>query len=157
MKYLKMRKAMVNNSKLVFVVYPRTNKLTKGELIAQVGEVGIMAMMSIGGTISTSSVLGFQLKDEAGQKGLPRNWFSGDSRGVVQSLRAMKPDNYHTIHEWCKTKGIPVFSGEHKGEPSLMGIGPYWAKEIDELLKMAVPIESELRPYSTEDTQNEED
>lgn len=150
---------MANKSKMVIVAYPRTKKLSKEQLIRQCSITSIMSMMSIGGKIGLSGVLAFQLKDEPGEKpiyakgstienGLPRGWFIGDSQFQLETKRVMKADNYHTLYEWCKRGGVPVFSGEWDGEPSVMAIGPYWSKEIDELFERAIPLKKDIRDFA---------
>lgn len=146
----------MNSSKMVIVIYPRTRKLTKEELAEQCSLTAIMAMMSIGGTISQGSTLAFDLKDKPGSKGLPRGWFTGDSQFAIETKRVMSAENYHTLYEWCKREGVPAFSGECSDEPSVMVIGPYWNDTVDELFTRAVPLDKNIRPYSTENVKKTE-
>lgn len=139
---------MANKSKIVVVWYPRKKKLTKEQMSLQSVITGDMALMSVGGVIKPDSKLVFELRDGPTSKGLPRGWFSGDSQFNIEGKRVMSPEGYNTLYHWAKGAGVPVFSGEFLGEPSLMVIGPYWADEIDELFARAIPLKQDIRPIS---------
>jgi hypothetical protein len=139
---------MANKAKIVVIAAPRTRKLTKGQIFGEGAITGIMSMMSIGGTIEQDLV--FKLRDEPGKVGLPRTWFNGDSQFIKEILRVMNQESYDTLYQWAKTAGIPAFSGEIDGEPSCMVLGPYWADDIDDLIARAIPIKTDIRPYTTD-------
>lgn len=147
---------MANKSKMVIVVFRRVHKLNKEQSLSQSAITAIMAMMSIGGIVGPDSKLVFELRDEPGGRGLPRGWFIGDSQFAIEVKRIMAQESYHTLYEWCKREGVPVFSGECDGESSLMVIGPYWENIIDELFVRAVPLEKDLRPFTTVIQEDEE-
>lgn len=144
-----------NSSKVTIVTYPREVKLTKEQLAKTSAVAGAMAALSVGGAFvqgNDGEYLSVKMSSSPDHRGLPRNWFTGDSFFRIEIKRVLTADGFNTLFHWARAEKVPCFKAEINGEePALLVIGPYWSSVIDDLINRAITAGSDIREFSSEE------